>query len=54
LNQHVANAVAKDGPRGWRLDKEHRTASIDAFVALGMAVERAEAKPEPVRLLGWL
>jgi phage terminase large subunit-like protein len=54
LNRHVSNAVAKDGPRGWRLDKAYRTASIDAVVALAMAVERAEAKPEPARLLGWL
>jgi hypothetical protein len=26
----------------------------DGVVALAMAVERAEVKPEPVRLLGWL
>jgi phage terminase large subunit-like protein len=54
LNRHVAAAVARDTPRGWRLEKAHRTASIDAVVALAMALERAEAKPEPVRLLGWL
>jgi phage terminase large subunit-like protein len=54
LNRHVASAIAKDGPRGWRLDKAHRSAQIDAVVALAMAVERAEARPEPVRLLGWL
>jgi phage terminase large subunit-like protein len=54
LNAHVANAVAKDGPRGWRLEKRHRTASIDALVALALALERAEAKPAPVELLGWL
>jgi hypothetical protein len=54
LNRHVAAAVARDTPRGWRLEKAHRTASIDAVVALAMALERAEAKPEPVQLLGWL
>jgi phage terminase large subunit-like protein len=54
LNRHVASAVARDTPRGWRLDKSHRTTQIDAVVALAMAVERAEMKPEPVRLLGWL
>jgi phage terminase large subunit-like protein len=54
LNRHVASAVAKDGPRGRRLDKAHRSAQIDGVVALAMAVERAEAKPEPVRMLGWL
>jgi hypothetical protein len=50
----VANCIAKDTPRVWRLDKAHRTAHIDAVVALAMAVERAEQRPEPVRLLGWL
>jgi phage terminase large subunit-like protein len=54
LNRHVAAAVAKDGPRGWRLDKAHRAAQIDGVVALAMAVERAEHRSEPVRLLGWL
>ena len=62
LNAHVANAVAKDSPRGWRLEKAHRTASIDAVIALALALERAEAKPEPVRvarvaltpLAGWV
>lgn len=42
LNRRVANAVAKDAPRGWRLDKGHRTAQIDGVIALAMAVERAE------------
>jgi len=42
------------GLAGWRLDRAHRTANIDAVIALAMAVERAEVKPEPVALLGWL
>jgi hypothetical protein len=50
----VANAIAKDTPRGWRIDKPHGRAQIDALVALAMVVERAEQKPEPVRLIGWL
>jgi phage terminase large subunit-like protein len=54
LNRHVANAIARDSPRGWRLDKPHGRAQIDAVIALAMAVERAEQKPEPVRLIGWL
>jgi phage terminase large subunit-like protein len=54
LNAHVSNAVAKDSPRGWRLDRAHRTANIDAVIALAIALERAEAKSEPVRLLGWV
>jgi hypothetical protein len=47
-------SIAKDGPRGWRLDKPSRSALIDGVIALGMAVEAAEQRPEPVRLLGWV
>lgn len=54
LNRHVAGAVAKQTPRGWRLDKSERGAQIDAVVALAMAVERADQPAEPARLLGWL
>jgi hypothetical protein len=36
------------------LEKRRRTASIDALVALALALERAEAKPAPVEPLGWL
>jgi len=54
LNRHVAHAVAKKTARGWRLDKVKSGDQIDAVVALAMAVERAEAKPEPVELVGWL
>ena len=51
LNRHVASAVAKDTPRGWRLDKAGARDQIDAVVSLAMAVERAEAKPRVER--GW-
>ncbi len=54
LNEHVARAVAKDTPRGWRLDKAVARDQIDAIVAVAMAVERAEQQPAPVQLLGWL
>ena len=54
LNRHVASAVAKDSPRGWRVDKAHRIAQIDAVIALAMAVERAEQKVARVELIGWL
>lgn len=30
------------------------SAQIDAAIALCVAVERAENRPEPVRLVGWL
>ena len=54
LAKHVAGAIAKQTGRRWRLDKAERGAQIDAVVCLAMAVERAEARPAPVRLLGWL
>ena len=54
LNEHVARAVAKDTPRGWRLDKAVARDQIDAVIAVAMAVERAEQQPAPVQLLGWL
>ncbi len=54
LNAHVAGAIAKQTPRGWRLDKSERAAQIDAVVALAMALERAEQPVRPARLVGWL
>jgi hypothetical protein len=38
----------------WRLDKSERSAQIDAVIALAMAIERAEHRPEPVKVLAWL
>jgi hypothetical protein len=54
LDRHAAAAVARPTGRGWRLDKSERGAQIDAVVGLAMAVERAEVKPAPVALVGWL
>ena len=54
LDRHVADAITRPTGRGWRLDKSARDAQIDAVVAFAMAVERAEHRPAPVRLLGWL
>jgi phage terminase large subunit-like protein len=54
LRQHAAAAIAKHSRRGWRIDKADRADNIDAIIALCMALERAEQKPEEVRLLGWL
>jgi phage terminase large subunit-like protein len=54
LDRHVASAIAKKTGRGWRLDKVAREAQIDGVVALAMAVERAEYRPVPVELLGWI
>jgi len=54
LNHHVRQAIARDTPRGWRLDKQRSRDNIDAAVALAMAVERAEDRQAPAELLGWL
>jgi phage terminase large subunit-like protein len=54
LRQHAAAAIAKHSRRGWRIDKTQRADNIDAVIALCMALEAAEVKPEPVELLGWL
>ncbi len=55
LDRHVANAVAKPTPRGWRLTKTAEEAQIDAVIALAMAAERAsQPVAPPPRLLGWL
>jgi hypothetical protein len=40
--------------RGWRLEKLNLADQIDSEIALAMAVERAEVKPAPVRLVGWV
>lgn len=54
LNAHVRQAIARDTPRGWRLDKTKSRDQIDAVVALAMAVEGAESPTPTVELLGWL
>ena len=46
--------AAKHSRRGWRISKPDDRTHIDGIVALAMAVDRAEFKPEPVELLGWL
>lgn len=54
LDRHVANAVAKPTPRGWRLVKSAEAAQIDALIALAMAAERATRQRRAVKLLGWV
>ena len=48
LARHASDAIARHSRRGWRIDKPSPRANIDAIIALAMAVERAEHKPEPV------
>jgi phage terminase large subunit-like protein len=54
LARHACDAIARHSRRGWRIDKPNPRANLDAIIALAMAVERAEHKPEPVEPLGWL
>jgi phage terminase large subunit-like protein len=54
LAHHAADTIARYGRRGWRIDKPRKEINIDAIVALAMAVDRAEHKPAPVELVGWL
>ena len=54
LARHAADAIARHSRRGWRIAKPNPRTNIDGVIALCMAVERAEFRPEPVELLGWL
>lgn len=54
LDRHVASAIARATGRGWRLDKADHSLQIDAVVGLAMAVDRAEARVAPARLVGWV
>ena len=54
LDRHVAAAIAKPTPRGWRLVKTADSAQIDGVIALAMAAARASAPAKPIRVLGWL
>jgi phage terminase large subunit-like protein len=50
LRRHVLNAVAVEGPRGWRLAKEKSSRQIDGAVALSFAVlDAVKAGPQPSR-----
>ena len=54
LNAHVAATIARHGRRGWRVDKANRADKIDGVIAMTMAVDRLEDRPQPTRLVGWL
>jgi phage terminase large subunit-like protein len=54
LAQHAANTIARQSRRGWRLDKPDDRTPNDGIIALAMAVDAAEQRPEPVELLGFV
>ena len=54
LAKHAANAIAKHGRRGWRIDRPPSRPHIDGIVSLAMALDIATHRPEPAKLLGWL
>ena len=54
LHAHAANTIASHSRRGWRIDKPDARTPNDAIIALGMAVETVENRPEPVKLVGWV
>jgi hypothetical protein len=54
LAQHAANTIARHSRRGWRIDKPDPRTANDGVVALAMALDRLENRPEPTRLIGWL
>lgn len=54
LRQHAANAIARQKPRGWRIEAPDRSSNVDGIVALMMGYDRLENQPAPTRLLGWL
>lgn len=54
LDRHVANAVAKPTPRGWRLVKSAEGAQIDALISLAMAAERPSQPVAELKFHGWI
>ncbi len=47
LKAHIAQAVARDSDRGWRLSKRHASKPMDGAVALALAVAVVDAPQEP-------
>jgi phage terminase large subunit-like protein len=54
LNGHVRQAIARDTPRGWRIDKAKSRDNVDGVVAMAMAVEAAETPVAAAAFHGWL
>jgi phage terminase large subunit-like protein len=54
LHAHAANTIARHSRRGWRLDRPDGRTPNDAIIALAMAVDAVENRPEPARVLGFV
>jgi phage terminase large subunit-like protein len=54
LAAHAQAAIATHSRRGWRIGKPRSRPRIDGVVALMMALDASENRPEPVKFLGWL
>lgn len=54
LNSHVAQAIARQTPRGWRIDKAKESDQVDALIALVMAIDRATQPKRTAQFLGWI
>jgi phage terminase large subunit-like protein len=54
LNAHVAACIARDTPRGWRIDRPDRSTPVDGVVAMALVVQRTTQPAQQVQLLGWV
>lgn len=54
LSAHVAAAVAKATPRGWRLERGAPEHPIDSCIALAMAVSRCDVPPPAPPRFFWI
>jgi hypothetical protein len=54
LRRHAANAIARQKPRGWKIEAPDRSSNVDGITALMMALDRFENQPQAPKLIGWL
>ena len=53
LNAHVEGSMLRETRRGARIDKRP-SSNNDGVIALLMAVDRMEHRPQAAKLLGWV
>lgn len=54
LRRHAANAIARQKPRGWKIEAPDRSSNVDGITAQMMALDRFENQPQAPKLIGWL